>query len=289
MVWKELPGFPSDKAAGYAGAAASIEYPVRHRPVPFPVSIRQNCTMKKRSQSRPAMEAAAAELRAIVLQSEDGALIGSEETLLDKLGYSRSTVRQVARLLEREGYLHVRRGINGGYFGSRPDFRSIANTVSAYLETLDMDARDVTVIASVLWVEVLRKAAAVRSEAARSLADDFRERVMAITPEAPFAEVRALELESRAAIFELAKSRYVQLIFAINAAFASRRFVPPSDMDNTAAHRKFVRAWRNAKMMELSAISEGDVELAAMAGRHSRSIWHKRVWTRPGRRDKSSR
>lgn len=231
------------------------------------------------------MEAAAAELRTIVLKSEDGALIGSEEMLLEKLGFSRSTVRQVARLLEREGYLRVRRGINGGYFGSRPDAGSIASTVSAYLETLDMDARDVTVIASVLWVEVMRKAAAVRSEAAKSLADTFRERVMSIEPDASFAQVRELELEIRAAIFELAKSRYVQLIFDINAAFATRRFLAPSEMDNTAAHRKFVRAWRSAKMMELSAISEGDVELAAMAGRHSRSIWHKRVWTRPGRRN----
>lgn len=231
------------------------------------------------------MEAAAAELRTIVLQSENGALIGSEEMLLEKLGYSRSTVRQVARLLEREGYLRVRRGINGGYFGARPDPHSIANTVSAYLETLDMDARDVTVIASVLWVEVMRKAASVRTEAARSLADTFRERVMAIAPDASFAQIRELELESRAAIFELAKSQYVRLIFDINAAFATRRFLPPSQMDNSAAHRRFVRAWRNAKMMELSAISEGDVELAAMAGRHFRSLWHKRVWTRPGRRD----
>jgi GntR family transcriptional regulator, transcriptional repressor for pyruvate dehydrogenase complex len=241
--------------------------------------------MSKRPHSRPAMEAAAAELRAIVLQSEDGALIGSEEMLLEKLGFSRSTVRQAARLLEREGYLHVRRGINGGYFGSRPDVRSIANTVSAYLETLDMDARDVTVIASVLWIEVLRKAASVRTEAARSLAETFRERVMGIRPDASFAEVRAVELDSRAAIFDLAKSRYVQLIFDINAAFATRRFLPPSNMDGSAAHRKFVRAWRNAKMMELSAISEGDVELAIMAGRHSRYIWHKRVWTHPGRRE----
>ena len=75
--------------------------------------------------SRPAIEAAAAQLRSIVLESDNGALIGSEDMLLEKLGFSRSTVRQVARLLEREGYLRVRRGINGGYFGSRPDAATI--------------------------------------------------------------------------------------------------------------------------------------------------------------------
>src|SRR4029077_10990064 len=156
--------------------------------------MRQDWCMTKRSGSRPAIEAAAARLRAIVLESENGALIGSEDMLLDKLGCSRSTVRQVARLLEREGLLRVRRGINGGYFGSRPDVVTITNTVSAYLESLDMDARDVTVIASALWVEVLRKAASVRTEAARELADAYRQRVLAIKPDASFADVRTLEL-----------------------------------------------------------------------------------------------
>jgi GntR family transcriptional repressor for pyruvate dehydrogenase complex len=235
--------------------------------------------MSKRS-SRPAIETAAVRLRAIVLESEDGAFIGSEDVLLEKLGFSRSTVRQVARLLEREGFLRVRRGINGGYFGSRPDAVMIARTVSAYLETLDMDAQDVTVIASALWVEVMRKAAAVRSEAAKALADAYHERVLAITPEASFEEVRTLELASRTAIFGLVKSRYIELIFDINTAFARTRFAPSSDMDDSTAHREFVRAWRNGKLMELNAIAEGDVELGVMAARHIRKIWQERVWMR---------
>lgn len=89
---------------------------------------------------------------------------------------------------------------------------------------------------------------------------------MAVNSEAPFAEVRALELDSRAAIFELAKGRYVQLIFAINAAFASRRFAAPSDMDGTLAHRKFVRAWRNAK----NNGTERHQRRGRRAGRHGR-------------------
>jgi GntR family transcriptional repressor for pyruvate dehydrogenase complex len=235
--------------------------------------------MSKRP-SRPAIEAAAAKLRAIVLASEDGALIGSEDALLAKLGYSRTTVRQVARLLEREGFLRVRRGINGGYFGSRPDIGSIAGTVSAYLETLDMDAQDVTVIASALWVEVLRKAAAVRTEAARTLADTYRDRVLAIKPEASFEEVLQLEQESRTAIFALVKGRYIELIFNINIAFARRRIPPINRMKDSAVQPEFVRAWRNAKLMELSAIGEGDVELGMMAAHHIRKIWHERVWAR---------
>jgi GntR family transcriptional regulator, transcriptional repressor for pyruvate dehydrogenase complex len=232
--------------------------------------------------SRPAIEAAAVKLRAIVRQSEDGALIGSEDMLLEKLGFSRSTVRQVARLLEREGILRVRRGLNGGYFSSRPDRASVARTVSAYLETLEMNAQDVTVIASVLWVEVLRKAAALGTKAARALAETYRERVLAIKPSASFAQVLAVEQESRAAIFDLVKARYIELIFEINAAFAGKRSPPTFNIDGSAVHRKFVRAWRDAKLMELSAIAERDVELGMMAARHIRAIWHKRIWTLAG-------
>jgi GntR family transcriptional repressor for pyruvate dehydrogenase complex len=240
--------------------------------------MRQNQGMV-RSSSRPAIDAAAAKLRSIVLASKDGAFIGSEDVLLAKLGFSRSTVRQVSRLLEREGFLRVRRGIGGGYFGSRPDAVTIAKTVSAYLETLDMDAQDVTVIASALWVEVLRKAAAVRNKTAKTLAANFRERVLAIKPNATFSEVRALEQESRTAIFNLVKSRYIELIFDINTEFARKRMAPHSDLDNSAIQREFVHAWRDAKLLELSAIADGDVQLGIMAARHIRNIWHQRVWT----------
>jgi GntR family transcriptional regulator, transcriptional repressor for pyruvate dehydrogenase complex len=235
-----------------------------------------------KSTTRPAIEMAAAKLRSLVLASKNGAFIGSEDELLTKLGFSRSTVRQVSRLLEREGFLRVRRGIGGGYFGSRPDAAMIAKTVSSYLETLDMDAQDVTTIASALWVEVLRKAAALGNREAKTLAAGFRERVLAIKPNAGFDKVLELEQESRSAIFNLVKGRYIELIFAINTEFAARRMTALDDLDNSAIQREFVRAWRDAKLLELSAIADGDVELGVLAARHIRNIWHKRVWTHPG-------
>ena len=227
-------------------------------------------------QSRSTIEAAAAQFRALSLEAGD-ARLGSEDTLVATLGVSRATVRQVARLLEREGLLRVRRGINGGYFAARPDVDTIEQAVSAYLVTLDMDAQDVTTIASVLWVEVLRKAAGLRTEAARTMARDFRERVAAVSPDAPFSEIVQLEQDSRTAIFELIKARYIELIFQINVAFAQKRFTATPEME-AADHREFIRAWRNAKLMELEAISDGDPELGMMAARHIRTLWHQRIW-----------
>ena len=225
------------------------------------------------------IDVAASQLRSIVLAAEDGALLGSEETLIARLGVSRATVRQVARLLEREGLLKVRRGINGGYFAARPDIRTIETTVSAYLEMLHTEAEDATAIASVLWVEVLRRAARIRSHESKALAERYLHAVRALRLDASFHDVLRIEQDSRKAIFELVKSPYIELIFQINTAFAQRRFVPPSDSDDTVSHREFVRAWRGAKLLELESIADGDPELAMLAARHSRNLWHRRIWS----------
>lgn len=214
----------------------------------------------------------------MALACEDGAFLGSEEALVEQLTVSRATVRQVARLLEREGLLRVRRGINGGYFAGRPTLGTVEAAVSGYLDTLDMDAQDVTVVASVLWVEALRKAASLRSEAATATAKRLRERLMALRPDAPFSQCSELEREIRTEVFALTKARYIELIFQINMAFAQARFPAVSTTADIATHGRFVDAWRKAKLMELDAIIDGDPELGMMAARHSRNLWHERIW-----------
>ena len=235
--------------------------------------------MKKR-EVRTTIEAAAMNLRKIVLDLPPGSLIGSEEALIVRLGSSRSTVRQVARLLEREGLLMVRRGINGGYFGTRPDAGTIEATVSTYLETLDVDARDTTVVASTLWVAAIRKAAAADPDERRNFADKMISRIKAIKDSAPFEKVRELELLTQRGVFELARSAYVKLIFDINVAFSRRKFPTPISDDTSEEHLRFVRAWKDTKLLEMSAIDQGDVALAALAGQHSRQVWHRRILSR---------
>ena len=230
------------------------------------------------SRSRTGLQAAAQQLRRIVLDVGEGELIGSEEALVARLGCSRGTVRQLARLLEGEGLLKVKRGPNGGYFGCRPNARTIEASVSAYLETLDMDAQDVTRLASALWIEVMRKAARAEPTDARALCGAFRRKVGAIRPDAAFADVLRLELEWRSAVFKLTRSGYIELIFEINSSFALRRFPGTTEEISVEEHMEFVRTWRESTLIELAAIHEGDVELAEMGARYSRKIWHRRTW-----------
>ncbi|MBB4858621.1 DNA-binding GntR family transcriptional regulator [Novosphingobium chloroacetimidivorans] len=217
-----------------------------------------------------------------MLNQADGALIGSEDTILKLLNVSRSTARQVARILEREGLLLVKRGLKGGYFGARPTAQTIENTVSAYLRSIDVNVADLMVVASVLWIEAMRKAAGLGTKEAREVADKIRSSVLALKPGASFQSIRDVEKESRVLVFALTGCTYIELIFDINMAFAHRAVSINADGALKDALPRFGRAWRDAKLMEATAIAEGDSELGALAGRHTRRIWQEGVWERSG-------
>jgi len=217
-------------------------------------------------------------LRSRSLAAAPGDLLGSEESLVREFGCSRNTMRQAARVLERDGLLRVRRGPLGGYFAARPDASTIETAVSAYLETLELNPREVTVIASALWVEAMRDAASATAEARREVVETLRRRVLALKNDASFEQVRDVELQSQERMFELARSPYIKLIFDINIAFSRQCFVAPPGEDDPSRERDFVAAWREAKLVELRAVAQGEAELAMSAGRCTRLIWERRVW-----------
>ncbi|HEX7872974.1 MAG TPA: GntR family transcriptional regulator [Sphingobium sp.] len=229
------------------------------------------------SPFKSAIEAAAARLREKAMTEEEGAFIGNEDNLQTALGVSRATVRQAARILEGEGMLRVRRGINGGYFAARPSADTIEKSVSAYLETLNVAGEDLLTIASVLWVEVLRKAAQIDTPRKREIIARYRGLLDTLPPDTGHREVLEVEAALRNDIFELIDSRYIELIFHINMAFSERRFVVPDEPEAPEEIAAFVAAWRNARRMELSAMADGDGELAALAARHMRNIWQQQM------------
>src|ERR1700744_3210216 len=92
------------------------------------------------NRTRSTFDATSARLRDLALATPEGEFLGSEDALVETLEVSRSTVRQSARLLEREGILQVRRGLNGGYFAGRASLRTVEAAVSGYLHNLDMNA-----------------------------------------------------------------------------------------------------------------------------------------------------
>lgn len=229
----------------------------------------------KSTKAKSIIETAAAGLRKLVQSIESGALLGSEEDLIAWLQVSRATLRQVARLLEREGWLAVKRGINGGYFSARPDLNAIENSVSAYLDLIDADVRETAIVGTALWIEIMRRAASAEPDRVKVVIQALRKKVAALRSDASLDDVLQLDLDIRAVFLELIKSRYIEFLFQINVIYASRQFVTRPDADDDSPeHVDFVKAWRAAKIMEFAAIEDGDVELATLAARHSRNVWY---------------
>jgi DNA-binding FadR family transcriptional regulator len=215
-------------------------------------------------------------LRELALAAPDGALIGSEDEIVDMLGASRVTVRQAARLLEREGVLTVKRGKKGGYFAARPSIEAVSAVIGAYLETLGIHPKHTSEVSTALWVEALRQAALADRATARIVCEKLRRRIESVDPDVSALEMGQLERENRAAIFDLIGGAYIAFIIHFNTAFASQHFasVPePLDREN---HREFVRQWKQAKLFECEAILSGDPTQAVLAAMHDRSVWHNR-------------
>lgn len=231
--------------------------------------------MEINSKKSP-FERAAAQLRVIALAADEGTILGSEDDLIAMLGVSRPTVRQVARLLKTEGVLRTRRGLNGGYFASRPSLNMVERVVCNYLDTLEMKKGDVGLVATALWIEVLRKAASLRSTAARETSEKLLKRLAELPTNLPLNELGAFEQESRTAIFKLIEDRYVELIFRINTTFSREHIdfnLEALEPNDSASHLEFVQKWRNAKQIEFQAIAEGDPEWGMLAARRSRDLW----------------
>lgn len=221
-----------------------------------------------------AMDAAATQLRTLVTAALDGAFLGGEGELQQALGVSRTTLRQVARLLEREGMLTVKRGNNGGYYACRPSFASIEMGLTAYLEVLDVGIDELHAMASITWSEAVRQAASVDNDAARVQAAKLAKTVRSVAPDISHRELIKIEQGIRSSVFELINRPYLELIFKINIQFAAKHteeqgHIPPEP----DGHIHFVAAWRAAKLLELEAIALGDTELGILAAERTRQAW----------------
>jgi DNA-binding FadR family transcriptional regulator len=127
----------------------------------------------ERSCAGTAVEIAARELRDVILTCHDGEWLGSEADLVERLGVSRPTLRQVARLLESEELLVVRRGVNGGFFGRRPSTEAVARMASVYLRAEGTTVVDLARSWFVLLEQCARVAAENPDEEARHTLSDL--------------------------------------------------------------------------------------------------------------------
>ncbi len=86
----------------------------------------------------------ARQLSALSVEAADGDFIGAEDELLNRLGISRPTLRQAAKIAESEGMISVRRGLRGGFYAARPRVADAIRALNRYLRLQGATIRDLT-------------------------------------------------------------------------------------------------------------------------------------------------
>jgi GntR family transcriptional repressor for pyruvate dehydrogenase complex len=99
-------------------------------------------------------------LREEILRRESEEFLGSEDDLIERLGVSRPTLRQAARILEAEELLVVKRGWNGGFFTRRPEASAVTRIAGFYLRSERTTFGDVWHTLALVGAEAAKMAAA---------------------------------------------------------------------------------------------------------------------------------
>lgn len=110
---------------------------------------------------------AIAKLRAMIVGQPPESQIGSLPELAKALGVGIVTVQQAARVLEHEGFLKVRRGPGGGYYGTRPDADGLSQAISGFLALHQSAHPEAIDIITLLDCELMAAAARTTDEELR--------------------------------------------------------------------------------------------------------------------------
>ena len=117
------------------------------------------------------------------LSAETGSYLGSESDLIAALGVSRPTLRQAARVVANNQLLSVRRGINGGFFASRPDAQHVIEAPALWLRLQSATLEDMIQASALIGPEAAACAAGCSDPALVDELRTFRRGIDAIDTE----------------------------------------------------------------------------------------------------------
>ena len=128
-------------------------------------------SVRKRASREGLVSAAVEKLRDMIVAQPPEAQIGSLPDLAKTLGVGVVTIQQAARVLEHEGFLQVRRGPGGGYYGTRPGAEGLSRAISGFLALHHSAYPEAIDIITLLDCELMAAAArATNDEQKRKLA-----------------------------------------------------------------------------------------------------------------------
>lgn len=199
------------------------------------------------------------------LAAAPGDHLGAEDDLLLRFGISRPTLRQAAKLVERDRLISIRRGIKGGYFAERPDARDAIQSLARFLRLKGATLGDVIQVTRPVSEEAAVAAASQRGEADVERLQAF---VAAIDDHDTPRALIAAEVELARLIAGMSGNPVVELVMEIGYSFGLDE--RGSDLYADPERRERTRAMQRSLC---NAIIDGDPEVARlMMNRRSRQF-----------------
>lgn len=124
-------------------------------------------SIRNRNSREGLVDTAVVKLRDMIIAQPPETQIGSLPDLAKALGVGIVTVQQAARVLEHEGFLKVKRGPGGGYYGTRPEAEGLSRAISSFLALHQSAHPEAIDIITLLDCELMAAAAGATDEALR--------------------------------------------------------------------------------------------------------------------------
>ena len=214
----------------------------------------------------------ARELANLSLAADPGAYLGAEDDLLGRFGISRPTLRQAAKIVERDRLISVRRGTKGGYFAERPDARDAIQSLARFLRIKGATLADVTHVVRPVSEEAVVAAARGRTDADIERLHMF---VAALDARDTPREMIAAELEMSRLIAGMSGNPVVELVMEIGYSFGREE---NGDLYADASRREHTRDMQRRICL---AIIEGDADIARLMMRRRSEQFD--AWLAPSR------
>ncbi|WP_374526910.1 FadR/GntR family transcriptional regulator [Novosphingobium sp.] len=209
----------------------------------------------------------ARELSKLSLEHDDGDFIGAEDELLHRLGVSRPTLRQAAKIAENDRLISVRRGIRGGFYASRPDANDAIRTLARYLRLKGATLLDIMAVSKLVAEEAAMLACASENELDRAALRRFSGRIDAADTPAALIEAEA---EMAQLVSRMSGNPAIELVMAIGYSFGMQE--QGMALYRTAEQRELARKLQHG-LVDAILERDGDVarlmmrrRSAAMAG-----------------------
>lgn len=216
--------------------------------------------LEESDRATSAVARAAGALRDLSLAAKDGQHLGSEAELQARLGVSRPTLRQAAKVVESERLITVRRGLNGGFFATRPDERDVVLAPALYLRLRAATLHDMHKASRAVMPEAIVAATACNDEALiaalRAVRDEIRD-------DAPPATIPRTELRLWRAVSAMGGNPVLSLFIDIAYAFG----VLEKSVKIFGRDPEFDRQWHRLQRDLCDAILAKDAEIGVLLSR----------------------